>query len=121
MAAANRVRGEVAISIGGTEFILVPSFDRLSKVEAALGKSLIGFIQDLSVVRDMTLTDLAGVVEILAREPKLKHEQIGALIVREGAMSILPQVVKVLTRGITGGDDDDGDEGKEPGAGPSAE
>ncbi len=114
---ANKVRGEKVVSIGGTDFVLVPSFKRLAKVEAAIGMSIVQFISEAreNMPARAGLVELAGIVQLLAREPKLEAEKIGEKVVTEGAVKVLLEIVKVISIALTGedADDEDGDaEGK---------
>ena len=106
MAAANAVRGERKVSIGGTELLLVPSFGRLAKVEAACGRSIVQILQEIGTHQRVTVTDTVAMVELLCREPKLKTDQIGALVVREGVVKVLGVLAAVLGSALTGDDDE---------------
>lgn len=104
--AANAVRGERKVEIGGRPFVLVPSFSRLAKVEAALGRSTIQFMRD-AVAQNVTLVDTVTVIELLAREPKLKTEEIGACVTKEGQIRVLGLLVNAVGHVLVGEDEDD--------------
>lgn len=105
--AANAVRGERKVSIGGRDFVLVPSFGRLAKVEAAIGRTLVQLLQEIATTQRVSIVDTVNMVEILAREPKLSTDQIGPLVVREGIAKVLGQIAAVVGVALTGEDEPD--------------
>lgn len=113
---ANGVRGEETVTIGGKKFTLEPSFERLAQIEAVLGRSLMTVVQDPRP--GFSLTELAGIVQALAKDCKLKPNQLGALILKEGPINLLPVIVKIITHGLVGDQaaegSGDADEGKLP-------
>ena len=103
MTEANEIRGEMKCTIGDQEFVLVPTFRRIAKLESALGRPLIQLAGDIARTQNLSFTDAVTIVDVMAREPKLKTDEIGALIVRLGLQSVVPLITEFLDRVLTGG------------------
>lgn len=127
MPAANPIRGETRCTIGGTEFVLVPSFARLAKLEDMMGRSVVQFLQELRENHRITVAELASAIEILAAKPKLSLEQIGPLVLKNGLVPTVIAVVRCVGAVIDGPkpepeEGEEGGEGKgEGGDAPSGE
>ena len=106
MVEVNLVRGEVAVSLGDLELVLVPSFDRVARVEAALGRSLVQAAQEIGDGRGLTAKELVGVLDILARSPKPDREKIADAVVAAGIFTALGAVQPLFLRVLLGGRSD---------------
>lgn len=99
---ANQVRGEIACRLGDQELVLVPTFQRIAKLEAALGRSLIALASGLSIGRGITINEIVTIVDTMARSPKPSRDEIGELVVRNGVQSAIPILQSFLERVLTG-------------------
>ncbi|MBB5684290.1 GTA-gp10 family protein [Sphingobium boeckii] len=109
---ANALRGEVTLTLDGTEYVLRPSYEATLAVEEQTGKSLL----DLAVLADdgaLTLRQMAIVtteyIRAWGRETDVKSiagvqaERIGELIYDTGTILVQPRLAIVLARATTGG------------------
>lgn len=98
--------GEVRVTVGGQDLFLVPTFGRLAKLEIALGRSLVQFAMDLGRVQAVTFQDVVFILDVMARDPKPPADELGALVVREGIVTVLPKLSGFLDLVLTGGPHD---------------
>ena len=115
MSGANPIRGEVQVTVGETSFTLVPSFARLAKLEAALGRSLVQFSLELGTGR-VSFQDVALILDQLAKSPKPTMDAIGSLVVEDGIMVVVPKLAPILERVLTGSPEENPSTGSEEGA-----
>lgn len=112
MTGANPQRGEVTVDLAGTTFTLVPSFRRIARLEATLGKSLMQLMSDLGGGRGVTFGEVATVVHVMARldgdQKKLTVDDVGALVVRHGLARSLVALQGFLVAALGGGEDAEG-------------
>jgi hypothetical protein len=125
--AANQIRGESKVTIGGVGMVLVPSFSRLAKLETVTGRSVIKLLDEM-VERRVTLGETVLAIELLARpegKEKLTTEIIGAAVCREGMVRVLAFLVNAIGPALIGDEPDEkttddekppGDEGDGAGA-----
>jgi hypothetical protein len=121
--AANKVRGESKVTIGGVSMVLVPSFKRLANLETALSRSVIKLLDDM-IGRRVTLGEVVTAIELLARADngtaKLTTEIIGAAVCQEGMVRVLAFLVNAIGPALIGDEPDekpaDGAEGDDAGA-----
>lgn len=84
---ANTVRGEVKGKIGDREFVLVPSFENIQNVENTLGRSLVKLVHEFRAEKpQFSFTEVASLIFIAQREPKMTFKKIGDLLTQKGAM-----------------------------------
>lgn len=100
--AANERRGERTLKLGDRELTLVPDFENLTKLETALGRSVVDVIKQIPTSQNLPLGELAVIVYTLCEKPKPKLEVIGELILRRGFPATLLEVGDVLARGLAG-------------------
>lgn len=108
MAEANGVRGEYKVLLGDKEFVIVPSFRRIAKLETALGRSLIRFASDLSVGGGLTVLEVVTFFDVMARDPKLSRDEVGDLVLKHGVVAALPFIQGLIERVVNGGGGADG-------------
>jgi len=110
MAEANQARGEFEATIGDVDLILVPSFRRISKAEGVLGRSLVQVTHELASGLGMPVLEMVGVIDALAKDPKPKREDLGAVIVKVGFVGVIPTIQEIIDRVVFGetGEDEEG-------------
>lgn len=112
MSEANETRGEIAIDLAGTEYVLRPTYQAISAIEAKTGKGLLALARDAS---ELTLGEGA----IIATEcikahgkhigdemmTKFSPERVGELIVESegGIAACLGRLAALLMVAATGG------------------
>ncbi len=99
---ANAVRGEAAISVGGAELVLRPSFEALVAAEAELG-SLFALV-DRAAEGRLGLGEMAALFFHCVRDrpEAVTRERIGAAVAEMGLARAMP-VLRVLLRQILQG------------------
>lgn len=101
----NKVRGEMVVRVGDAELTLVPSFRRIAKLEAALGKSLLQVANSMAT-NGVTFTDVVLILDTMAQTPKPSQDELGNLVVRHGLVSTVPALQDFFMRVLTGGSDE---------------
>ena len=109
MAGENQVRGEFTVTIGDVELVLIPSHRRIGKAEALLGRPLVRVAGELSDGHGMMIVEITGVIDIFARDPKPKREDLGDLIAEVGFVGVMPVLQEIIDRIVFGeGGDSEG-------------
>jgi len=100
--AANPVRGEAELCVGGERLVLRPSFEALVAAEGELG-SLFALVERAADGR-LTLSEVAALFFHCVRDPSegLTRERIGAAVAEMGLARVAP-VLKGLLRQILQG------------------
>ena len=101
-AAANPVRGEAELVVGGERVVLRPSFEALVAAEGELG-SLFALVERAAEGR-LTLSEVAGLFWhcLYAAPEGVTRERVGAAVVEMGLARVAP-VLKGLLRQILQG------------------
>lgn len=101
MSAANRHRGEAALSLGGRELVLRPSFSALVAAEEELGPLFA--LVERAARGELRLAELAGLFwHCLADRQDLSREAFGDAVLALGlAACVAP--LRVLLRQVLGG------------------
>ena len=109
--AANPVRGEHEVTLGGAIYRLRPSFTAMAEVEANLGRSIIDLARDANAMK-LTYTDLGTILAPLIREGADKDDRmtqsvhpdrLSELVFEEGVSSVMARVLALLFDCISGG------------------
>lgn len=109
---ANQIRGEISISLDGSEFVLRPTFEASLAIENQTGKSLFAMAYEADEGR-LSLAEMGVVVaeyiKAWGRETEVSStanvntQRITELIFQEGVAKAMPRVALVLAEAITGG------------------
>mgnify|MGYP000853898188 FL=1 len=109
---ANAHRGETEIALGGTTYVLRPTFEALVEIERQVGKPVLALINE-SQAQGLPLDVLAVVVTECLRahgretgDRSMQHfnkPRIADLIYQEGLVRVLPAVMAVLVAAVVGG------------------
>ena len=102
-APANAARGETAVSVGGSTFVVRPSFEALVAAEEELG-SLFALVERASS-GELKLSEMTSLIwHCLELQDRPSREEVGAALLATGLISatqpvraILAQVLKGLT------------------------
>ncbi|MGE3304282.1 MAG: hypothetical protein AB7M12_14350 [Hyphomonadaceae bacterium] len=114
---ANEVRGEVDLTLDGTQFVLRPSHTAMIAIEKATGKSclaLAGLAHDGEItLGDATIitTEMIKAWGVSRNDPVASNvdaQRIGELIHEFGLMKVVMRIALVLTNAVTGGVKADG-------------
>lgn len=103
---ANTVRGEMLVKIGDTELKLVPTFRRIAKLEAALGRSLLQVAQSMGTA-GVTFQDVVTILDTMSVSPKPSTDEIGNLVVSGGLTATVPALHTFFEHVLTGGGGDE--------------
>lgn len=126
-APANRLRGEVAIRLGGRDYVLRPTFQALCEIETRTGRGIVALARR-TAAGDVGVAETAAIVTAglrAAGEPAT-FDTVGRLILEAGLAACVPAVTAFLTAAL-GGDPGRGDSGPgdsrlgDPGPGGTAE
>lgn len=92
----NEVRGEWKLTMGGREFILIPRFQQIARIEAGLGRSILQAVAS----GGFGIADLAMIIDNLAKKqkPPISREEIGDMILEEGMEAVVPVIEMLVTR-----------------------
>lgn len=103
MSVPNAARGEFVFKLGDHELVMVPSYKNISKIEAALGRSLL--TPTIPTLREYVL-----IIDGLAKKPKPDADDMGDLLMAQGLKTATP-VVSSLIESLANGNNAGGDEG----------
>lgn len=105
-------RGEVTLSLGGTDYVLRPTFEACLAIEKQIGRSLLHIAAEADAQR-LTVEDMSIVaaefIRAYGKEQNalsiigVKAENIAPLIFDEGVIGVAPRLAIVLIGAITGG------------------
>lgn len=104
----NNERGEFLITIAGKEFVIVPTFEKIQKLESAIGMSLVKLLYSLQNDPGTVSFDvLAKIVSILAKDsgPATSISKIGSLMLKQGLLKSL-EVLKIVAEKVLKGDEE---------------
>src|SRR5689334_20584113 len=117
MRPANKLRGEVFLTLDSTDFVLRPSYEALLAIEEKTGKTILA-LYNAATEADIGLRDTAITVTELIRawgratdDPVAKNvdlDRVGQLIQGESLMGVALKLTVVLGLAITGGYEPDG-------------
>jgi hypothetical protein len=109
---ANRLRGEIEITLDGADYVLRPSYEAITAIEDQTGKALL----ELAVAADdgkMGLREMAVVVTECVRAygraegrgdlAAWKADRVAELIYDAGVIAARPRVSLLLAMALTGG------------------
>ncbi|QUM72391.1 gene transfer agent family protein [Sphingopyxis granuli] len=101
-AAANPLRGEAVLRIGGTAHVLRPSFGALVAAEAELGP-LFALVERAAEGR-LALGELAGLFWHCVRDrpAELTREAVGEAVVAQGLAAVTPALRMLLGQILQG-------------------
>ena len=108
---ANRVRGEVELSLAGTAYTLRPTYQAIAEVEDALGCGFIDIVSRL-LERRIAVREMAVVIARFAQasgHSEASEEHIGRALVEDGPAKALVPLAGFLARTLTGEDEADED------------
>ena len=102
MTAANPVRGEAVLSVGGEALVLRPSFEALVAAEEELG-SLFALVER-AAEGALKLHEIAALFDHLSRgrPAGMTRERIGEAVVEQGLAGVTPTLKMVLTQVLQG-------------------
>jgi hypothetical protein len=99
--AANPLRGEVSMTLGGRAFTLRPSFAAIVTVEERLG-SVISLALKASK-GELGLREATALLwETLDQRTAMSEEELGGLILQEGVAAVAPAVSALLAAILRG-------------------
>ena len=102
---ANKERGEIAIELGGTEYILRPSFDALCRIEQGIGTTIHRFLFQTAVSRDVGVMHVATIITEGIRgsgvEPPSKDD-MGRMLFEEGVEHMSAVAIEFLNNAMVG-------------------
>lgn len=109
---ANPVRGEFVLTLGGTDYVMRPSFSALVEVESLTGKTLFQLTVN-AAASALTLVEAGQVAAAFIRAGAKSSEDIGAahadagriaeLIFEAGQPAVQSKLAEVLKAALTGG------------------
>ena len=111
-ATANPHRGECAVMLAGTRYVLRPDFEAISAIDAELGGILALARRGMNDPGDLTLHELAVIVAegikasgraARTNDAHVKTDKIKRLIFETGIPAVVPGVVRFLVASVTGG------------------
>jgi hypothetical protein len=98
---ANIERGEVAIILDGKEYVMVPSYANLAKIESETKRTIIDLLRSIAMV-NCRISDMANIVGISAG---IDVAIAGGMLIKAGYSSdpILNSAATFLNNALTGG------------------
>lgn len=101
-AAINRERGEVAITLGGVEYCLRPTFQALAEIESRAGVGLMKLANRFGTA-DFGIKDLIAVLEPAIEAGGVKPPaDLGALIAEAGIANVVGPIGDFLAHALGG-------------------
>lgn len=107
----NAHRGEVALTLKGKAYRLVPSYENLAHLEESANASLLDMAQKIHK-RTIKITDLAAVVAATA-EPAISLEEAGRGLLEEGLVGTIGPISKFFSNALLGGREGNAEAAKE--------
>jgi hypothetical protein len=104
--AANKHRGEVAITLAGKPYVLRPTFQAQCEIEDLTGRGMMALL-DRFVRRQFGARDVAAVLYAGMKaggESGATFEKVGEMAVEDGLVNFTTAVGDFLTNAITGGE-----------------
>ena len=111
MTQENAIRGEMLCTVGDQDFHLVPTFKRIARLEAALGKSVVSMAAQLATGQGITITEITLIIDIMSRDPKPDRDGIGQIVLDNGLVGVMPLLQRFFEQ-ILNGSPQDHDPGK---------
>lgn len=99
MSAANPVRGEASLTVGGRRIILRPTFQALVAAEVELG-SLFTLVER-AAAGQLTLQEITTLFHCLAPED-VARDTLGEALVEQGLATVMPVLRVVLGQVLQG-------------------
>ena len=102
---ANTHRGEVNITLAGSEYTLRPTFNVIAQIEDSCGAGIVTLATSASNIGEMSLSDVTKIIYmLLVEQDDFKDiSELGSIIMAEGVLSFMPIVAKCLMGVVTGG------------------
>lgn len=98
---ANPMRGETDIAIGGTTFVLRPSFENLVAAEGEIG-SLFGLVERASEGA-ITLAEITALIwHCIEADPRPPREMVGQCVLALGLVEATKPVRAILAQVLQG-------------------
>lgn len=99
--AANAVRGEASILVGGVAHVLRPTFAALVRAEEEVG-SLLRFVEKVAG-GDAKLAEIAALLwHCVVDQDALSREKLGEAIVEAGLAAVTPLLKTIVTQILKG-------------------
>ena len=100
----NEHRGEVTLTLGGTDYVLRPTFDAVEKIERTTGLGLVSLVMRFARM-EFSLSDIKAVLShsIKAAGQKVP-DNIGDMIMDAGPRNLAPICTDYLSRAMAGGE-----------------
>ena len=101
---ANTARGEVALKLGGTRYVLRPSFGAICEIEDALGASIFDVGRKLERA-EITARELVKFTQACLKESghAVADDELGRLILDHGALEVIAGLAKFCQAYAFGG------------------
>jgi hypothetical protein len=99
---ANRERGEVAVSLGGKDYCLRPTFQALAEIEHRAGMGLVALAKRF-LEREFGLNDVIAVLEpAIEAGGQTPPKELGKLAAEQGIMRLGLPIAQFLVQALTG-------------------
>lgn len=101
---ANAYRGEAAISLGGKEYTLRPTFEAIAQFEERTGRGTVALTR-LAASGDIGVGKAAIILHALmtAGGHEVDLKDVGRMVMEAGLVSVLPTLMVVLGNVLAGG------------------
>lgn len=103
----NPERGEVSIELAGRSWVLRPTYQAITQIEAATGRTIMSLVREVTganySARDLAVIVTAGLRA--AGEKSVEVETVGAMLVAAGIATpgVVGPVCDFLTNALSGG------------------
>ena len=111
---ANKERGEVAVSIGGKDYILRPSFSALVEIERRTGQTILEIATNLSAAR-IGVADLVAVLFSAIKAGQTdwpEYDVLGEMVVKAGVAELIGPVGGFIVSALNGGQETNAGNGR---------
>lgn len=101
---ADSLRNEVKIEIAGEERTMRANFSAIRGIEAALGKSVVSIVTDISN-GDISITSAATIIYHGLRgfdDKRLTLEQVGDAVIEAGISNVSLAVIEFISKALNG-------------------
>ncbi len=104
MPQANPHRGDVAVTFGGKEFVLRPTWQAIVEIETSTGRGIVEIAQVVATNRHgLTMSAHIITAGLKAAGEPASYEKVCAMIHEKGVVNLSVEIDQFLTNALTGG------------------
>lgn len=101
----NELRGETSVTLGGTDYVLRPTFEALQEIERLTGLGLVPLAKKF-LAQEFGVSDIRAVLIPAIKAGGAKApDELGKLIMQAGPINLGGKIASFLTIALSGGEE----------------